>query len=295
MSSKLWLAFALLAIILAVAVSLPHSEPAAPPKTYALKSLIKEGDKELIIYKLEANALISTPGLPKHPVMPMYSKLQQEIEQKMLKMDGGEIVRLERHYRASKYYISKSSQTPKAESLDGKKIIIESDGTITPVGQASIDKIIDQARPFISVSEHQFALILPAEEIPLKAEWEIPAETVARVFNFSSQKKRAVTHGCTEVGINARFSGGSLKCLLKEIKADTAVIELKGELKGEDNGLKIEAALKGAAWFAIKKGRFTKLELAGDIALDGSQPCIQVSAQGQVVGKGKITIAYEFK
>jgi hypothetical protein len=295
MNKKLLFGWALVTIGLLASMSLTWLESADSPKSYALKYLMKEGDKEVIIYKLEANANVEVPSMPKHPLMPLYSKLQQEIEQKILKITDGQITRLERNYRSSKYYISKSSQTPKNEPLDSKKIVIESDGTITSVGQGQTSQISETIKSFISIDEHRFALILPSEEVQTKSEWEVSSESVTRIFNFSNHKKRTMSHGCTEVGINAKFSSGSLKCLLKEVKFDSAVIELNGTLKGEDNGLNIEATLKGTAVFAIKKGRFTKVELTGDIALDGNQPCTKGNAQGQTTGKGKITISYEFK
>ncbi|MEK7309341.1 MAG: hypothetical protein AAB038_00810 [Planctomycetota bacterium] len=294
MNQKLGLALVVVVGLLA-AMSLTWLESADPPKSYTLKYLMKEGDKEVIIYKLEANANVEVPSMPKHPLMSLYSKLQQEIEQKIVKITDGQITRLERNYRSSKYYISKSSQTPKQEPLDSKKIVIESDGTITTVGQGPASQITESIKSFISIDEHRFALILPSEEVQAKSEWEAPSESVPRIFNFSNHKRRTVSHGCTEVGINARFSSGSLKCLLKEVKSDSAVIELNGTLKGEDNGMNIEATFKGTAVFAIKKGRFTKVELAGDIVLDGNQPCTKGNTQGQATGKGKITISYEFK
>lgn len=295
MNRKIGACLIIVVFILLGVTSLPRSEPAGQSKVYSLKHIFKEGDREIIIYKLEASALIKTPGLPRHPVMPMYSKLNQEIENKVLEAIEGEITRIERTYRSSKYYTSKSAKTPRADLLDGKKIIIESNGTITPVGLAPADKIIDEVRRLLSIREHQFSVILPRENIPIKAEWNIPSETVASIFNFSNQKKRTVTHGCTEVGINVHFTGGALKCMLKEIKADVAVIELKCALQGEDNGLILESSLKGIAWFSMKKNRFTRIELSGDIVLDGSQPCTQGSAQGKVVGNGKMVMSYEFR
>jgi len=295
MTRKLLLGLALVVVVgMLAATSLTWLESAEPPKSYTLKHLMKEGDKEIIIYKLEANANAEVPSMLNHPAMPLYSKLQQEIEQKIVKITDGQITRLERNYRSSKYYISKSSQNAKTEPLDSKKIVIESDGTITPVGQGPASQITDSIRSFISIDEHRFALILPSEDVQTKSEWEVPSESVSRIFNFSNHKRRTVSHGCTDVGINARFSSGSLKCLLKEVKSDSAVIELTGSLKGEDNGMSIETTFKGTAVFAIKKGRFTKVELNGDIALDGNQPCTK-GTQAQTTGKGKITISYEFK
>lgn len=295
MSKKSLLGLISLVIILVAAASLTWLESADSPKSYTLKYLAKEGDKEVIIYKLEASANVEVPSVPKHPAMPLYSKLQQEIEQKIVKITDEQITRLERNYRSSKYYISKSSQNAKTEPLDGKKIVIESDGTITPVGQGPTSQITDSIKSSISIDEHRFALILPQEDVQAKSEWEVPAESVTRIFNFSNHKRRTTSHGCTEVGINAHFSSGSLKCLLKEVKSDSAVIELNGSLKGDDNGMSIEAIIKGIAVFAIKKGRFNKIELTGDITLDGNQPCTKGSAQGQTTGKGKINISYEFK
>ena len=295
MNKKLLFGLILLTVILVTAVSLPWLESADSPKSYALIYTVKEGDKEVIIYKLEANSNVGIPSMANHPALILYSKLQQEIEQKILKITDGQITRLERNYRSSKYYISKSSQTAKSEPLDSKKIVIESDGTITPVGQGPTNQIPEAIKPFISIDEHYFALILPSEEVQAKSEWDVSSESMVRIFNFSNHKKRTMTHGCTEVGINARFNSGSLKCLLKEVKSDSAVIELNGALKGEDNGMAIETTFKGTAVFAIKKGRFTKVELAGDIVMDGNQPCTKGNAQGQATGKGKINISYEFK
>lgn len=295
MNKKLLFGFILLAIALPATIPLTWLESADSPKSYILKYLMKEGDKEIIIYKLEANASVEVPSISNHPGIRLYSKLQQEIEQEIVKITNEQITRLERNYLSSKYYISKLSQTPKAEPLDGKKIVIESDGTITSVGQGPASQITDSIKSFISIDEHRFALILPPKEVQTKSEWVVSSESVPRIFNFSNHKKRTISHGCTEVGINARFNSGSLKCLLKEVKSDSAVIELNGTLKGEDNGLNIEATLKGTAQFAIKKGRFTKVELTGDIVLDGNQPCSNGNAQGQTTGKGKINISYEFK
>ncbi|MEW6025751.1 MAG: hypothetical protein AB1599_00445 [Planctomycetota bacterium] len=295
MNRKILFGLMLSTVALITALSLTYLESADQSKSYTLKYIMKEGDKELIIYKLEANANVEVPSMPRHPAMPLYSKLQQEIEQKILKMSEGQITRLERNYRSSKYFVSKSSQTPKPEPLDAKKVVIESDGTITALGQAPANQITDSIKSLISIDEHRFALILPAEEIQVKSEWEATSDSVVRIFNFSNHKKRTMSHGCTEVGINARFSSGSLKCRLKEVKSDSAIIELDGTLKGEDNGMNIEAALKGTAIFAIKKGRFTKVELTGDIMLDGNQPCTKGNVMGQATGKGKITISYEFK
>ncbi|MBI5778336.1 MAG: hypothetical protein HZA49_02650 [Planctomycetes bacterium] len=294
-SKKLLFGLPLLIIGLFAAISLTWLESADNPKSYSLKYLMKEGDKEVIIYKLEATANVKVPSMPTHPGMPLYSKLQQEIEQKILKITDGQVTRLERNYRSSKYFVSKSSQTPKAEPLDTKKIIIDSDGTITPVGQGPTNQITDSIKAFISIDEHRFAPILPAEEVQAKSEWEVPSESVPRIFNFSNHKRRTVSHGCTEVCINARFNSGSLKCLLKEVKSDNAVIELNGTLKGEDNGMNLEATIKGTATFAIKKGRFTKVEISGDITLDGNQPCTKGNTMGQATGEGKINISYEFK
>jgi len=295
MNKKLLFGLILLVIALSATISLTWLESADQPKSYTLKYLTKEGDKEVIIYKLEANANVGVPSMPNHPGILLYSKLQQEIEQKILKITDDQVTRLERNYRSSKYYVSKSSQTPKQEPLDTKKVVIESDGTITPVGQGPAGQITDSIKAFISIDEHRFAPILPSEEVQAKSEWEVSSESVPRIFNFSNHKRRTVSHGCTEVGINARFSSGSLKCLLKEVKSDSAVIELNGTLKGDDNGLNIDATLKGTAVFAIKKGRFTKVDLTGDIVLDGNQPCTKGNTQGQTAGKGKITISYEFK
>lgn len=294
-NKKLLFGLPLLIIGLLATISLTWLESADQPKSYTLKYLMKEGDKEVVIYKLEANANVGVPSMPNHPGILLYSKLQQEIEQKILKITDDQITRLERNYRSSKYFVSKSSQTPKQEPLDSKKVIIESDGTITPVGQGPTNQITDSIKSFISIDEHRFTPILPSEEVQAKSEWEVPSDSVPRIFNFSSHKRRTVSHGCTEVGINARFSSGSFKCLLKEVKSDSAVIELNGTLKGDDNGMNIEATLKGTALFAIKKGRFTKVDLNGDIVLDGNQPCTKGNTMGQATGKGKITISYEFK
>jgi hypothetical protein len=263
-------------------------------RAYLLQSQpLKAGDKETIIYKLEASAIIEIPSMPNHPAIPLYSRLEQEIEQKILKLSEGHINRLERHYCSSKYYLSKSSKTPKPEPLDGKRFIIEEDGTITPT-----DAIPLEIQQFISMDEHRFSLILPSEEVRLKSEWALASDVIKRVFNFSNHKKRSVVHGCTEIGINARFSDGSGTAVLKEVKTTTgqesAVIEMTVNLKGDDNGLGIDANLKGPCIFALKKGRFTKVELAGEMLLDGEQPCTS-GVQGRVTGRGKIALTYEFK
>ncbi|MDI6788301.1 MAG: hypothetical protein QME51_08010, partial [Planctomycetota bacterium] len=230
----LFFAGAFLALTLA---NILHATP--PPKSYTLSASFKEGDKEIIRYKLEASARAETSSIPGHPPILLYSRLEQEIEQKILKLTDGEISRLERTYRSSKYYISKSSQQGKQEPLDGKKIVIESDGTITPANSASF--ILDEIKKFLSVNEHRFALILPVKEVKVKSEWEVPKEVVTRIFNFSNHKKRSEIHGCTEVGINATFNNGSLKCILKEVKPmggqESAVIEMTLSLQGDDNGL----------------------------------------------------------
>lgn len=289
--SGLFLGLLLATGVIMVLESAPTSQA---PKSYLLKNTLKENDKEVIVYKLEAGADVSTPNYPKHPIISMYSKLEQEIEQKILKITDSQITRLERTYRSSKYYISKSSKSPKPEPLNGKKVVIESDGTITPTTQ-----IAEEIMGFMSTDEHRFTLILPAEEVQIKSEWDVSSDVVTRIFNFANHKKRTVSHGCTEVGINARFTGGSAKCTLKEVKAvggqESAVIEMTVDLKGQDNGLGLEATLKGTAIFGIKKEKFSKIELSGDITLDGKQPCTKIATEDKVTGKGKLKIAYEFK
>ncbi|MFH0888631.1 MAG: hypothetical protein V1871_05420 [Planctomycetota bacterium] len=267
--------------------------PSNTAKSYLLKPNIKEGDNEIINYKLEASANIEVPAMAEHPVIPLYSRLEQEIEQKILSITATKISRMERTYHSSKYYTNKKSKTPKTDSLDGKKIIIEPDGTITPT-----DLIPLKIKEFISINEHRFSLILPKEEIRPQAEWTIPSEIVVSLFNFSNNKKRSTIHGCTEVGINAHFTGGSLQCLLKKVQStglqEIAVIEMIVVLKGEDNGLNIDTTLKGTAFFDIAKARFSTIELSGDLNLEGDQPCAQ-SGEDRVIGKGKINIFYEFK
>lgn len=297
---KYKLLLGLVLVTIGVIIGLNYLESAPPVQTgksYKLQSTLKEGDKEVIIYKLDASADAQIPSMPKHSLINLYSRLEQEIEQKISKINDNQIIRLERTYRSSKYYINKSSQTPKPEPLEGKKMIIESDGTITPT--PATNQIPQEIKQFLSIDEHRFALILPTEEIQVKSEWEVSQETVIRIFNFSNHKKRTTSHGCSEVGINARFSAGSLKCLLKEVKQvggqESAVIEMTLNLKGEDNGLGIDANLKGTAFFAIKKSRFSKVKLSGEITLDGNQPCTKTAKEDRVTGKGKLKISYEFK
>src|SRR3989339_1134650 len=189
MNKKLLFGLVLFIITLSTTVSLTWLESSDQPKSYNLKYIIKEGDKEIISYKLEATANVVVPSIPKHPAMPLYSKLQQEIEQKIVKITDEKISRLERNYRSSKYYISKSSQTPKNDPLNEKKIVIESDGTITPVGQGPTSQIPDAIKPLISIDEHMFAPILPSEEVQAKSEWEEPSESAVPLFNFSNHKR----------------------------------------------------------------------------------------------------------
>ena len=278
-------------ILLGIGITLTRLESAPAAKSYVLKYIVKEKDVETINIKLDASANVEVPSWPKHPVMPLYSRLEQQIEQKILKISDSQINRIERTYKSSKYFISKSSQTPKAEPLDGKKMVIELDGTITPTTPISPEMM-----SLISIDEHRFGLILPTEEVQVKSEWEVPCETVVRVFNFSNYKKRVLSHGCTEVGINAKFSEGTMKCLLKDIKSDNAIIEMTVTLKGTDNGMNLDTTLKGTGTFAMKKGRFTKIELVGDMSLEGMQPCtVKVKPSDMAYGKGKLSIAYEFK
>lgn len=278
-------------LLLIIGLSLTRIESAPAPKSYTLKYNIKEGDRETIIYKLEASANVEVPSQGnKHPGIILYSRLEQEIDQKILKISDSQIARIERTYRSSKYFVSKTSQTPKAEPLDGRKITIESDGTITTTSPVS-----PEIKSLISINEHRFGLILPVDDVQIKSEWDVPGETVVKLFNFSNYKKRSTTHGCTDVGINAKFSEGTLKCLLKDVKYDNALIEMNVTLKGDDNGMTLDATLKGRGTFAIKKGKFTKIELTGEMTLEGMQPCQQPNMRDKATGTGKLSITYEFK
>jgi hypothetical protein len=279
----------IIAILVIATLLVQFIQSASPEKSYLLQANFKEGDSETIIYKLESSADIRVPSFPEHPVIPLYSRLEQVIEQKILGITGTGISRLERTYSSSKYYIGKKSSSAKTDSLDGKKIIIEPDGSITPT--KSIEPKIQE---FISINEHRFYPILPKSEIQLQSEWTVPSKTVTAIFNFSNQKKGISMHGCTEIGINARFINGSLKCTLKQIKKDIAVIEMVLALKGDENGSNLDTALKGMALFDMAKGRFTTVELSGDLNLEDNLPCAK-GGKDKVIGKGTINIAYEFK
>lgn len=278
-----------------------------PNKTYALKpAAFKSGDKEKLIFKFEAIADAKVPTMPTHPAMPMYSKMEREIEQKITELDGEDITKIERTYKSSKVFLSRTSTQGKQDMLEGKTAIIDQTGDVNfknlPKDIKKIDAdALEEVKKSITMSENNFRMILPRSDVKIKEQWEVDSGNVIGIFNFANPRKRPVHHGCTEVGINSKFTSGNLTCTLKEIKKvkpatdDCAVIELAGSLKGNDGGLNIDIAITGTAVFNLKKAKFLKVECDGTIKMTGDQPCTKTAAVGGTEVSGKLKFAVEFK
>lgn len=281
-----------------------------PNKTFALKPApVKTGDKERIIFKMEASAAAKFPTMPNHVATGLYSKMERDMEQKFVDVDSdtGEIIKIERTYKSSKVFLSKTSSAGKADVFDQKTLYLDNMNEIqlkNPPKEKDPKKanpITDEMKQVMSIDENNFRLILPPDEVKTGDKWEVNQASALRLFNFANSRKRPVHHGCTEIGINSKFTQASLTCTLKEIKKvkpakdNCAVIELAGNLKGNDNGLNIDISFAGTAVFDLKKAKFLKAEGKGTLSMKGSQPCTKTAAQGDVDGTGELKFSVEFK
>lgn len=281
-----------------------------PNKTYALKPApIKTGDKERIIFKMEASATAKFPTMPTHVATGLYSKMERDMEQKFADVDSdtGEVVKIERTYKSSKVFLSKTSSEGKADVFDQKVFYLDNMNDVqlkNPPKEKDpkkADPITDEMKQVMSIDENNFRLILPSSEVKIGEKWEVNQTSALRLFNFANPRKRPVHHGCTEIGINAKFTQASLTCTLKEIKKvkpatdDCAVIELAGNLKGNDSGLNIDIPFTGTAVFNLKKAKFFKAEGKGTISMKGNQPCTKTAAQGETECTGELKFSVEFK
>ena len=299
-TGKLWVgisaAVALTLILFWVlGADLPDRMAGAAPKKILLKSTLVENKPETIFYELEAEAEVTIPVHHKHSSMKLYSKLQREIKQKVLKFEKNNIIKVEREYISSKIVRQKRRPRPRRDLFDKKKIIIETTGERIEITGA----ISDHLKSTVSPNENNYRLILPGKLMAVGEEWSVPSEDVLKIFNFASSKRRMVIHGCTEVGLKARFDGGKMTCALAEIEktdeGDYGVIKMEGVLEGEDNDLEVRITFTGVALFDIKIKRLTRVEIKGDIKLGGQQPCLLPGETSEVVGEGKIIFKSEFK
>lgn len=278
------------------------------PKSVKFQPVWKKGDKQSILYRLEATASASMPLMPNHMPVTLYSKIEREMEQKILDVKDNRPAKLERLYLSSKYYISKESVKPKEDGLHNKTLLIENTGGITATGWVKKPTEPNPPKPdvppamkeTISIDECNFGLFLPDKEVKVGDEWQVTEEKTLRVFNFANPRKRATIHGCTEIGINAKFTSGKFTCKLSEVKTEKgeeyAIIIVTGTLAGNDSGINLEIALSGKATYFTKKNKFQKLEFEGTVKGEGDQPCsVKIAVSSKTIVEGSLKLNVEFK
>jgi hypothetical protein len=265
-------------------------------KEYELKGTITKGQSQNITYKRQLKLSEKIPNMPRHPLVELYEDIEQTISQKISEVKDNHIIKMERKYPKSNLNLLEKKPMGKPDALNGKTINIEiKDGEVKVDTK---DKISDEIKNNLCPDENNFFLFLPAGKVKSGDKWDVVSATALSVFNFTSTKVRGVHHRALDPGIKPRFDEAEVVCKLKEVKKikgdDTAIIEIQGVLKADEEGLKETIALSGTAYFLVSKGKFTKLEFDSNISISGTQPC----SNGQpsaVEGSGTLKLTIEFK
>ncbi|MBI4834133.1 MAG: hypothetical protein HY811_04870 [Planctomycetes bacterium] len=265
-------------------------------KGYELKGTIAKGQTQTVMYKRQLKLSEKIPNMPRHPPVEVYEEVEQTISQKIIEVKETNIIKAERKYLKSTVNVLEKKPNSKPDELNGKTIAIEiKDGMVK---RETKDKISDEIKNNALPDDNNFLLFLPANKVKRGDKWDVVSSTALSVFNFTSTRARGIHHGALDPGIKPRFDDAVVICTLKEVKKikgdETAIIEITGVLKAEEEGLKETIALSGTAHFLVSKGKFIKLDFYSDISIGGVQPC-SMGRPSAVEGSGSLKLAVEFK
>jgi len=265
-------------------------------KEYELKGVSAKGQTQAITYKRQLKLSEKIPSMPRHPLVELYEEIEQTISQKIIEVKDNNIIKVERKYLKSNLNLLEKKPSSKPDALNGKAINIEIKGG--EVKADTKDKISDDIKKNVAPDENNFLLLLPAGKVKPDDKWKVVSATALSVFNFTTTRARGYHHRALDPGIKPRFDEAEVVCTLKEVKKikgdDTAIIEIQGVLKADEEGLKETVTLSGTAYFLVAKGKFNKLDFEANISIGGTQPC----SNGQpsaVEGSGTMKLTVEFK
>jgi len=310
-------------LLIITCVSAKEETKSNPPvKTIVLTLALSKGNEQTITtwtkVDIDNISVSVTPSYPagtsvghapeylenwSHKNMTIYADHRQKISQKVLDVNNGRPVKVERTYKES--FLSDKNDNDSPHPFNGKTIsMVLKDGKTVVKGDMP-----DNIKELVSLNDYNFDLLLPTKPVMLNDKWEVVSGNAFTGINFATLPKKLLPrHGGPPTGLNAYFNNGKLVCCLKEVtmqdKDQIAVIDISGKLEGDDtkshNGIphtfNQTVTLEGKAYFSVAKGRFTNVEFKGVIDIEGNQNCVAKPERlYKVIGNGTFSINVQFE
>jgi hypothetical protein len=169
-----------------------------------------------------------------------------------------------------------------------------------PAGEAEEMDEMDARRTTIPMHEADFGLFMPQAKMAIGEGWEVNWVVISKVISLHDGRPVRYVHQTPEVGMRFNIlEGSSVKCTLEEVAAvdniQCAKIKVSGKLiTKEDDILNNEITLSGFIYFDLKKGAIHKVELDGDMKLEGEYPGRStdkgMALRCKVEGAGKLSL-----
>jgi hypothetical protein len=184
--------------------------------------------------------------------------------------------------------------------------------SITPVTGAKLNKESAQKEPvnaeaqaLIILHEGNFALFMPDKKVKVGEEWNVKSDAIGlvllrQVLLLKDGRPTRYVHETPEVGMRFDLQDSSaLRCTFMDVTKTDGIEYAKIKLDGkiialQDKILNAEIDIEGFIWLALKDGVVRKVELDGDIKMDGVYPD-KPTDKGMMLncpveGRGKMTL-----
>jgi hypothetical protein len=304
-------------------------EKTAADKEYDLVYKIKSGQKRKCTYELSVSGEVKVVTFGRHPLMKFSSKVTRTINdqiQEVKQESDGSItsIKLKREYSSSVVTAlepvnpdaamdpgpEKTEEKTKSDVLDKKtfEISYSPDGTVisqvdkgeSKDGSDKKTEVNDATKAIIILHDGDFGLLAPNKKVKAGDEWDVKSDVLAQVLLLKDGRPIRYVHQSPEVGMRFDLQDSStLKCTFIEVVktdgVDCAKIKLDGQMVARmDDILNTEIAINGFVWLALNDGAVRKVELDGDMKMDGEYPS-KPTDKGMVLrcrvqGRGKMTL-----
>ena len=265
-------------------------------KKYNLKGKLDNKKALTITYERESNAIAKVPSMPRHAYISFYEKYNKKISQKSLKTEGVNIIKLKRTYTQSLMSPFENKPKGKPDLFNKQTIEIEIKDKKESINSRAI--IPDEIKNNLDINENNFLLFLPENEVKEGDEWNVNPEIVSSVIRCISTRQRMRYHGALDIGLAQVFPIAKMQCKLSKVKKikgkETAIIDMSGELTGDDQGLKQTIILTGTGYFVLKTEQFSEVKFEGKIIMEGDQLCTG-NRMVLTTGEGNFKLTVKFK
>ncbi|MEK7309257.1 MAG: hypothetical protein AAB038_00380 [Planctomycetota bacterium] len=303
---------------------------------YNLTYKIKNGQKRKCTYELSVAGEVKVITFGRHPLMKFSSKVLRTINDEVLEAsadaDGKtKTLKLKREYASSVLTALEpvnpsdndaikpgpeekkentrpdaiNKQTIEISYQDGNVSIKPITATKSTSASKQKDELSEDVKALVTLHDGDFALFAPNKKVKVGDEWEVKSDVLAQVLSLKDGRPIRYVHMSPEVGMRFDIHDSSvIKCTFEEVaqvnNIECAKIKLGGQINAiEDGMLKAEITLNGFIYLVIKDGTVHKVELDGEMKMNGEYPSKPtdkgVMLKCRVEGRGKMTLRLQAK